>query len=57
MWTPPTPTRAMASRSRVIPSAETLPFIQCHQVCGRAEAGGCMNALSKMSAELPPGLS
>ncbi len=30
----------MASRSRVMPSAVTLPFIQCHQVWARAVVGG-----------------
>ena len=40
IWNPPRPTRFMASASRVIPSAVMLPFIQCHQVLGRADAGG-----------------
>ena len=31
---PPRPMRFMSSRSRVIASRVTCPFIQCHQVCG-----------------------
>ena len=30
----------MASRSAVMPSFVTLPFIQCHHVCGFASCGG-----------------
>ena len=35
------PTRAIASRSAVIPSFVTLPFSQCQNVCGRAASEGC----------------
>src|SRR4051794_8919090 len=37
---PPIPTRCIDSRSAVMPSLVTLPFIQCHHVWGRADAGG-----------------
>lgn len=47
--TPPMPTRCIASRSAVMPALVTLPFIQCHHVCGRAEAGGEANPAAKGS--------
>jgi hypothetical protein len=34
------PTRFIHSRSAVIPSRVTLPFIQCHQTRGLASSGG-----------------
>ena len=37
---PPMPTRSIHSRSAVIPSRVTLPFIQCHQTRGFASSGG-----------------
>ncbi len=40
---PPSPIAFIASRSAVMPSLETFPFIQCHQVCGLAEFGGFSN--------------
>src|SRR5437867_3033599 len=40
IWAPPRPICFMASRSAVMPSLVMLPFIQCHQVWGRAWAGG-----------------
>src|SRR3954463_15393441 len=39
---PPRPTRFIASRSLVMPSRETFPFIQCHHVCDRADSGGLL---------------
>jgi hypothetical protein len=46
---PPMPTRFMASRSAVMPSRVTFPFIQCHQVCGLAESGGSRKPVSSES--------
>ena len=48
---PPMPTRAIASKSAVIPSFVTLPFIQCHHVCGLADFGGERNSSGEISAE------
>ena len=47
---PAMPTRCIHSRSAVMPSLVTLPFIQCHQIRGLAESGGC----SKPSSKSPP---
>ena len=33
-----------------MPSLVTLPFIQCHQVCGLAESGGLRKPVSSGSA-------
>ena len=46
---PPMPAFAMASRSAVMPAFVTLPFIQCHHTCGRAEAGGSAKPSSRAS--------
>ena len=46
---PPMPAFAMASRSAVMPAFVTLPFIQCHHTCGRAEAGGWTKPSSRAS--------
>src|ERR1017187_5350635 len=40
----------MAARSAVIPSLETLPLTQCHQVRGLAESGGEAKPCSKPSS-------
>ena len=49
--TPPTPTRLMASRSRVMPSRVTCPFIQCQSTHGRAESGGCEEGSLEVGGE------
>jgi len=46
---PPMPTRFICSRSAVIPALETLPFTQCHQVCGLAESGGFLKEATMLS--------
>ena len=51
---PPMPTAAMASRSATIPSRVTLPFIQCHQTCGRAAGGGERKAERSWSSPAAP---
>ena len=43
------PTFFIASRSRVIPSFESFPFIQCHHVWGLAESGEDLKFFSKFS--------
>src|SRR5665213_886963 len=48
---PPRPICFIASRSAVMPSFVMLPFIQCHQVCGRAEFGGLRKPDSNGSAD------
>ena len=50
MVPPPIPARFIASRSAVIPGFETLPFTQCHQTCGFADAGGWTKELTRGSA-------
>ena len=42
-WAPPTPIRFIASRSAVMPSFDTFPLTQCHQVRVLAESGGLAN--------------
>ena len=49
VWTPPIPIRCIQARSSFAPSRLTLPFIQCHQTCGRAASGGWRNPASKAS--------
>src|SRR5260221_8391067 len=49
-WTPPMPTRFIHSRSRVIPSRVTLPFIQCHHTRGRAASGGSLKPWARESS-------
>ncbi len=49
IWAPPSPIRFIASRSAVIPSRVMFPFIQCHQVWGRADAGGLWNPAARSS--------
>ncbi len=51
---------AIAFRSSVMPCFVTLPFIQCHHVCGFADAGGvmksdstCWLAARRVVVELP----
>ena len=34
-----------------MPSFVTLPFIQCHHVCGRAAAGGLLKSFSDSPTE------
>ena len=51
--TPPSPASAIASKSAVMPSLETFPFIQCHHVCGLASRGGLRNPSSNVSANTP----
>ena len=51
---PPMPTAAIASRSATIPSRVTLPFIQCHQTCGRAAGGGERKAERSWSSPAAP---
>jgi hypothetical protein len=46
------PTRCIHSKSAVIPSRVIRPFIQCHQVCGRADAGGTRNEVANGSARI-----
>src|SRR3954447_4020174 len=46
--TPPMPIRCIASRSRVIPCFEILPFIQNQKTCGFAEDGGSMKSSSRV---------
>ena len=48
---PAMPTRFIHSRSAVMPSLVTLPFSQCHQTRGRAEAGGSRKPRSRASAD------
>ena len=50
IWTPPMPALASASKSQVIPSFVTLPFIMWYHVCGFAESGGALNPSSSVSA-------
>ena len=50
MNTPPIPTRAIDSRSAVMPALVTLPFIQCHHTCGLAERGGVRNPFTRTSS-------
>ena len=50
MVPPPIPALFIASRSAVIPGFETLPFTQCHQTCGFAEAGGWTKEIDRGSA-------
>src|SRR5215469_16613635 len=45
------PTRCIHSRSFVIPSRVTLPFVQCHHVLGLAESGGFLNPCSNVPAD------
>ena len=49
MYAPPTPARAIASRSAVMPSLVTFPFIQCHHTCDRADGGGRTKPLRSAS--------
>src|SRR4051812_19042885 len=44
------PSCFIASRSLVIPSRVTFPFIQCHHVCTRAESGGFVKPSSNAPA-------
>ena len=46
IWTPPMPTLASSSKSRVMPAFVTLPFIMWNQVWGFAEFGGALNPSS-----------
>ena len=48
-WNPAMPTRFIHSRSLVIPSLVTLLCVQCHQVRGRALAGGSRKPISSES--------
>src|SRR5688572_17449206 len=48
---PPIPTRFIHSRSAVIPSRVTLPFIQCHQTRGLASSGGVRAARSRAEVD------
>src|SRR5436309_3318228 len=48
------PTRCIHSRSSLMPSWVTLPFIQCHQTRGFAELGGFRNPRSSASPEPCP---
>src|SRR6266566_1006667 len=47
---PPRPICFIASKSAAMPSLVTLPFIQCHHVCGLAESGGLRKPVSNESA-------
>src|SRR6266550_1196382 len=47
---PAIPVRFIHSRSAVIPSLVTLPFIQCHQARGLAESGGFLKPLRRGSS-------
>ena len=48
--TPPTPALASASKSQVMPSFVTLPFIMWYHVCGFAELGGLRKPSSSVRA-------
>ena len=48
---PPMPTRAIASRSAVMPARVTFPAIQCHHTCGFASAGGFLNPASRSAPQ------
>src|SRR6478735_9824651 len=50
--TPPIPTCFIASRSSVIPSLVTFPFIQNHSTCGENKAGGSLKFSSVIDALL-----
>src|SRR5262245_42455818 len=50
-WNPAMPARRIHSRSFVIPSLVTFPFVQCHHVRGRAESGGLLNPSRSGSAD------
>ena len=51
IWTPPMPALASASKSHVMPSFVTLPFIMWYQVCGFADAGGALKPSSSVRAQ------
>ena len=55
LTTPPMPTRLMASRSSVMPSLVTWPFIQNQRTQGRADSGGWRKAASRSPTERAPG--
>ena len=52
IWTPPMPALASASKSHVMPSFVTLPFIMWYQVCGFADAGGALKPSSSVRAPI-----
>ena len=49
--TPPMPAFASASKSQVMPSFVTLPFIMWYHVCGFAELGGLRKPSSSVMAD------
>src|ERR1700722_5553636 len=49
------PERFIHSRSFVMPSSVTLPFVQCHHVRGLADSGGVMNPCASGSRVGPAG--